>query len=46
MSETVYTDENGKVIGKRVIVDAPVKAHTRHSDYIRITNQKGPGDDQ
>jgi putative phage-type endonuclease len=43
---TVYTDEDGKVIGRRVIADAPVKAHTRHSDYIRITNTKGTDDDQ
>lgn len=43
---TVYTDNEGTILARRVIVDAPVKAHTRHSDYIRITNQKADDDDQ
>jgi putative phage-type endonuclease len=42
---TVLTID-GQTVARRVIVNAPVKAHTRHSDYIRITNQKGTGDDQ
>lgn len=35
----------GRIVARRVICDAQVKAHTRHQDYIRILGGKGNGDE-
>jgi putative phage-type endonuclease len=44
MGEATLATVDGQPVARRVIVDAQVKAHTRHQDYLRRIEPKG--DDQ
>ncbi|HEV2372087.1 MAG TPA: YqaJ viral recombinase family protein [Streptosporangiaceae bacterium] len=42
--EAAILTVDGQPVARRVIVDAQVKAHTRHQDYLKRIKQEGDGD--
>jgi len=45
LGEAGAIEVDGTIVGRRVIADAQVKAHTRHQDYIRIIKREAADDD-
>jgi putative phage-type endonuclease len=46
LGEADEIEVGGELVGRRMIADTEVKAHTRHQDYIRRINPKGSDDDE